>query len=177
MGTGPLLPVVVFIHGGAFILGQNSYYDASKILEAEVVLVTIQYRLGPLGFLYTGDNTVDANNGMKDMVQALRWIKENIAPFGGDPNQVTVMGESAGAMSALYLLISPLAHGLFHGIISMSGSPLMEFAIDHNPLDSTKRLAGYLNCSMENSQVLVDCLMERSAMNITKAGIAVLVSF
>lgn len=177
VGIGPLLPVVYFIHGGAFILGQNSYYDPYKILEENVVLVTVQYRLGPLGFFYTGDNTTSGNNGLKDMVHGLRWIQENIEHFGGDPNSVTVMGESAGSVGATYMLISPLAQGLFHRVIGMSGTPIMEFGIDREPARSAERLAKMVNCSRESSEEIVDCMMTLDAQVLAKAGLFLVVSF
>jgi len=174
VGTGPLLPVVFFIHGGGFVLGQSAGYGGYKLLADEIVLVVVQYRLGPFGFLYTGDDTVSANNGMKDMVQGLRWVQENIQAFGGDPGQVTIMGESAGSASALYMLISPLAQGLFHKVVAMSGTPLQEWAIDRNPVESTKRVAKHVNCPTESSVELVNCLREMDWMPIARAGIDVL---
>ncbi|ODN03466.1 Carboxylesterase 4A [Orchesella cincta] len=168
-----LLPVIYFIHGGGYALGQNSYYGGRKLLADEVVLVTVQYRLGPLGFLCTGDDTISANNAMKDMVQGLRWVQENIESFGGDPNQVTVMGESAGSASALYMLISPLAQGLFNKVIAMSGTPLQEWAIDRNPLDSATRIATLLNCATETSQQIIDCFKGMDWMPLVRASLAV----
>lgn len=177
MGNGPLLPVVYFIHGGGYAFGQNSIYGGIKLLNnEEIVLVSVQYRLGPFGFFYTGDDTVSGNNGMKDMVQGLRWVQENIEAFGGDKNNVTVMGESAGSASALYMLISPLAQGLFHKVIAMSGSPLQEWAIDRNPIESSQRLGALVNCSTDTSAELVDCLMEMDWLPITQAGTAMIVS-
>lgn len=177
VGTGPLLPVVFFIHGGGYAFGQNSVYTGIKLLnDEEIVLVSVQYRLGPFGFLYTGDDTVSANNGMKDMVQGLRWVQENIEAFGGDKNQVTVMGESAGSASALYMLISPLAQGLFHKVVAMSGSPLQEWAIDRNPKESANRLGALLNCTTESSAELVACLNEKEWLALCQAGLGVIVS-
>jgi carboxylesterase type B len=121
--TANPLPVMFWIHGGGLVFGQTSYYTGHKLLAEDVVLVSVQYRLGPLGFLSSGeDGVIPGNNGMKDTVQALRWVQENIASFGGDPNQVTVFGESAGAASSIYMLTSPLARGLFHQVAAMSGS-------------------------------------------------------
>lgn len=174
---GRLLPVIYFIHGGGYAFGQNSVYTGAKLLaNEEVVLVTVQYRLGPLGFFSTGDNTVSSNNAMKDMVQGLKWVQENIAAFGGDPNQVTVQGESAGSASALYMLISPLAQGLFHRVVAMSGTPIQEWAIDRNPWDSAQRLGALLNCSSDTSQELVACLRDIDALLLSQAGLGVIVS-
>lgn len=113
---------------------------------------------------------------MKDMVQGLRWVQENIAAFGGDPNQVTVMGESAGSASALYMLISPLAQGLFHRVVAMSGTPIQEWAIDRNPWESAKRLGAYLNCTQDSKPELVECLRQLDWTLLTQAGLGVIVS-
>lgn len=152
-------------------------YKGAKILKSDdVVLVTTQYRLGTFGFLSTGDDAVSANNGMKDMVQGLRWVQENIEAFGGDPSQVTIMGESAGSASVLYLLISPLARGLFNGVIAMSGTPLQEWAIDRTPWESAQRLAEPLGCPTVDSKALVACLRGLEWNKISEAGLGMIVS-
>ncbi len=114
-------PVMVFIHGGAFTSGSGavSAYDGSRFARDGVVLVTINYRLGADGFLWFGEGT--PNLGLLDQIAALTWVRDNIAGFGGDPGNVTVFGESAGAMSACALLTMPAAHGLFHRVIAQSG--------------------------------------------------------
>ncbi|MHC3003479.1 carboxylesterase/lipase family protein [Gordonia sp. GN26] len=124
-------PVMVFIHGGAFILGTAAtpLYDAAFLARAQdVVVVTIQYRFGPFGFLdlsqfATDDRPFDTNAGLRDQIAALRWVQENIAAFGGDPGNVTVFGESAGGSSVLALLSAPEATGLFHHAIAQSPAP------------------------------------------------------
>ena len=105
------LPVMFWIHGGAFMDGTSSDFGPEFFMDHDVILVTINYRLGVLGFLNTEDGTVPANNGIKDMILALKWVQANIAQFGGDPEKVTVFGESAGAASAHFLVISPAAKG------------------------------------------------------------------
>jgi para-nitrobenzyl esterase len=116
------LPVLVWIHGGSFMNGSGSVaeYDGRAFARDGIVCVTINYRLGAEGFLYTGDGV--ANVGLLDQVAALRWVRENIAAFGGDPGRVTVAGESAGAMSITTLLAMPLASGLFQQAITQSGA-------------------------------------------------------
>ncbi|MFD9735321.1 carboxylesterase/lipase family protein [Umezawaea sp. NPDC059074] len=115
-------PVMVFIHGGAFISGSGSIpgYDGTRFARDGVVLVTLNYRLGADGFLWFGDGV--ANLGLLDQVAALEWVRDNIAGFGGDPANVTVFGESAGAMSVCSLLAMPAARGLFHRAIAQSGA-------------------------------------------------------
>jgi para-nitrobenzyl esterase len=116
------LPVLVWIHGGSFMNGSGSVteYDGSAFARDGIVCVTINYRLGAEGFLYTGDGV--ANVGLLDQIEALRWVQENIAAFGGDPGRVTVAGESAGAMSITTLLAMPAAGGLFQQAITQSGA-------------------------------------------------------
>ncbi|AFA48904.1 carboxylesterase/lipase family protein [Acetobacterium woodii] len=121
-------PVYVFIHGGAFSSGSGSemLYDGGRMAQEGVIVVTINYRLGALGFLATRGLLEEAgttgNYGLLDQIQALHWIQKNIATFGGDPNQVTIGGQSAGAYSVTALMLSPLANGLFHQAIVESGS-------------------------------------------------------
>ncbi|MDQ1394445.1 MAG: para-nitrobenzyl esterase [Acidimicrobiaceae bacterium] len=124
------LPVMVWIHGGAFIGGSGSarWYDGGRFAAGgEVVVVTLNYRLGALGFLelgaVAGDRYREAGNcGILDQLAALGWVRDNIAAFGGDPAQVTVFGESAGAMSIGVMLAMPAAGGLFHRAILQSGA-------------------------------------------------------
>jgi para-nitrobenzyl esterase len=113
------LPVMVFLHGGAFINGSGSVYDGSAFARDGIVLVTINYRLGADGFLDVGEG---ANRGLLDQIAALHWVQRNIAAFGGDPDQVTLFGQSAGAMAVGTLLGMPAAAGLFHRAILQSGA-------------------------------------------------------
>jgi len=122
-------PVVVWIHGGAFIMGAGSqplYNGTSFAAQHDVVVVTINYRLGLLGLLYLGDllgdEYAEGNYALLDQIAALRWVRDHIAEFGGDPDAVTVMGESAGAVSVASLLVMPAARGLFHRAILQSGA-------------------------------------------------------
>jgi para-nitrobenzyl esterase len=120
--SGAALPVMVWIHGGAFVNGSGAVptYDGTRFAGDGVVLVTINYRLGVEGYLWLEDGT--NNRGLLDQIAALEWVHENIAAFGGDPGNVTVFGESAGAMSIGALLASPRAEGLFHRAIVQSGA-------------------------------------------------------
>ena len=115
-------PVMVFIHGGSFTSGSGavSIYDGTRFARDGVVLVTINYRLGVDGFLWFGDGV--PNLGLLDQVAALEWVRDNIAAFGGDPDDVTIFGESAGGMSVCTLLATPAATGLFHRAIAESGA-------------------------------------------------------
>lgn len=125
---GAKLPVMVWIHGGSLIFGAGSQglYDGAPLARRGVVVVTINYRLGPFGFLAhpalskESPQGVSGNYGLLDQLAALEWVKRNIAAFGGDPGCVTIFGESAGGGSVQALLLSPLARGLFHRAIVQS---------------------------------------------------------
>jgi para-nitrobenzyl esterase len=123
------LPVMVWIHGGGYTNGSASMplYWGDRLAQRGIVVVTIAYRLGPLGYLAHPDLTAESprkssgNYGLLDQIAALRWIQKNIAAFGGDPQRVTIAGQSSGGMSVSMLMASPLARGLFHGAIGQSG--------------------------------------------------------
>lgn len=119
-------PVLVWIHGGALVTGsgRRPTYDGTSFAHHGVVLVTLNYRLGPLGFLHLRDAPGSANAGLLDQVAALAWVQRNISAFGGDPDRVTAAGESAGALSIATLLCMPAARGLFHQAILESFIPV-----------------------------------------------------
>ncbi|RJQ81782.1 carboxylesterase family protein [Pseudonocardiaceae bacterium YIM PH 21723] len=115
-------PVLVWIHGGGFVYGSGDYYDARQLAErGDVVVVTVNYRLGTLGYLGLPGLSGGGVFGLQDQQAALRWVRRNAAAFGGDPANVTLSGESAGALSACAHLTSPTALGLFHKVIIQSG--------------------------------------------------------
>jgi para-nitrobenzyl esterase len=124
------LPVLFYIHGGALTEGSGSIevYDGEELAKKGIIVITINYRLGPFGFLAHSELTAESphhasgNYGYLDQVLALKWVQENIAAFGGDPSRVTIAGQSAGAGSVNALITSPLARGLFHGAITESGT-------------------------------------------------------
>ena len=127
--AGEKRPVMVWIHGGALTRGSSATptYDGTALAKKGVVLVTVNYRLGPLGYLAHPELTAESPNrssgnyGALDQVAALKWVQKNIAAFGGDPGRVTIFGESAGSWSVNVLVASPLARGLFHRAIGQSG--------------------------------------------------------
>lgn len=124
-------PVMLWIHGGGNTIGSADFYDASQLaLERDVIVVTVHYRLGVFGWfshpaLREGTSWQDdsGNYGTLDLVRALRWMQANAATFGGDPDRITVFGESAGGANVFSLLLSPVAQGRFHRAIAQSGSP------------------------------------------------------
>ncbi|XP_077986665.1 fatty acyl-CoA hydrolase precursor, medium chain-like [Glandiceps talaboti] len=156
--------VMVWIHGGAFYIGSgaDTYYDGIPFVAInDVILVTINYRLGALGFLSTGDSVIPGNFGMLDQIEALKWVQNNIAEFGGDPKKVTIFGESAGAMGVSFLVLSPLSEGLFQRGIMQSGTALAEaeFQSDKKRVNELAHgLGKLLNCEKETSEELLECL-------------------
>jgi para-nitrobenzyl esterase len=132
VGDGGKRPVMVWCHGGGFTMGSGSgsFYDGANLaLRGDVVLVTVNHRLGPLGYLYLGDLLGEefaesGNVGMLDLVAALKWVHNNIEGFGGDPDNVTIFGESGGGSKVSVLLAMPVAAGLFHRAIVESGPGL-----------------------------------------------------
>lgn len=126
---------MVWIYGGRFANGNGNYslYGPDFLLERQVAFVSFNYRLGIFGFLSSEDMTLPGNYGLKDQVHALRWIRENIAKFGGDPQRVTIFGDSSGAACVSYLLLIPQAKGLFQRAIMQSGSALCPWAYQREP--------------------------------------------
>ncbi|XP_062395039.1 fatty acyl-CoA hydrolase precursor, medium chain-like [Sardina pilchardus] len=168
------LPVMVWIHGGALIMGSASFYDGSALAAYHnVVVVLIQYRLGLLGFFSTGDDNAPGNMGLLDQVAALQWVQENIQSFGGDPSSVTIFGESAGGVSVSLQILSPLSTGLFHRAIAESGTAAMDLLTGIPPMDTAKTVAKMSNCTGTKPQEIVDCVMQMSTediLNITMNG-------
>ena len=170
--TSLSLPVMVYIHGGGYIVG-GAVTSPSDILALQgVVVVIIQYRLGPFGFLTTGDSAAPGNYGMLDQVQALKWVSENIANFGGNPSKVTIFGQSAGGTSVGLHLLSPLSRDLFHQAIPESGVDLTPFSIQPTSfgLRFTKELAQKLNCGSSDHYAMVSCMRSKTASDMQKAA-------
>ncbi|KAF7267656.1 hypothetical protein GWI33_019145 [Rhynchophorus ferrugineus] len=171
INSNELLDVVVHIHGGAFMLGSPKFMAGPEFLmDKDIVYVSFNYRLNSLGFLSTGDDVIPGNNGLKDQVLAMEWIKDNIKFFGGNPTSITLTGLSAGAASVHYHYLSPLSKGLFHRGLSQSGTALQHWSLKLNPLDDAKILAKNLSCPTSSSQKILDCLREcdgNALMNAT----------
>ncbi|XP_071973116.1 fatty acyl-CoA hydrolase precursor, medium chain-like [Engystomops pustulosus] len=170
---GEKLPVMVFIHGGGLVMGGAMMFEGSALSAYEnVVVVSIQYRLGVLGFFSTGDDKAPGNYGFLDQVAALKWVQENIEDFGGDPGTVTIFGESAGGVSVSSLVVSPLAKGLFHRAIAESGVAIMPALVARSTEEVvfiSKIVANISGCVGDN---LVDCLKAKSEEEIQAIGAA-----
>ncbi|XP_060636788.2 bile salt-activated lipase [Anolis sagrei] len=161
------LPVMVWIYGGAFLWGggqgpnflQNYLYDGQEIAtRGNVIVVTFNYRLGPLGFLSTGDANLPGNYGLKDQHMAIAWVKRNIRNFGGDPDNITIFGESAGAVSVSLQMLSPHNKGLIKRAISQSGVGLCSWAIQKDPLYWATKVAEKVGCPTDNTTTMANCL-------------------
>ncbi|KMQ92339.1 esterase e4 [Lasius niger] len=156
-------PVMVWIHGGGFFLGSGdaSFYGPDYIVRKDVVLVTLNYRLGVLGFLNLYNKVATGNQGLKDVIMALKWVQKNISEFGGDSGNVTIFGESAGGVIVHCLTLSPLSEGLFHKAISQSGNVTCPWAFTEPGPCSTNKgflLAEKLGKATEDPKVAYEFL-------------------
>nr|XP_006983419.1 bile salt-activated lipase isoform X2 [Peromyscus maniculatus bairdii] len=161
------LPVMIWIYGGAFLMGsgqganvlKNYLYDGEEIAtRGNVIVVTFNYRVGPLGFLSTGDANLPGNFGLRDQHMAIAWVKRNIAAFGGDPDNITIFGESAGGASVSLQTLSPYNKGLIRRAISQSGVALSPWAIQKNPLFWAKKIAEKVGCPTDDTGKMARCL-------------------
>lgn len=178
------LPVMVWIHGGAFNFGSGSQpeYNGKNLARKGVVVVTINYRLGPLGFLVhpllskESAHNASGNYGLLDQIAALKWVQKNIAAFGGNPDRVTIFGQSAGSRSVTLLMISPLSAGLFHRVIAESGGPIIgsEYlnpVFNGNMANVSKmgqRLTSKLGC--DKAEDVLAAMRAKSAQEIVAAA-------
>ncbi|XP_069936469.1 juvenile hormone esterase-like isoform X1 [Cherax quadricarinatus] len=162
------LPVMVFIPGGGFFAGGNLEYLPHVLLNHDIILVVLQYRLGILGFLSTEDYIVPGNLGLKDQTLALQWVQNNIHSFGGDPNSVTIFGESAGGASVHYHILSPKSRGLFSRAILQSGSALATFALGRRHREIAEQVGSSLGCDTSlGSTHLLACLQTIDAHELS----------
>ncbi|XP_074520429.1 neuroligin 4 X-linked a [Halichoeres trimaculatus] len=158
-----LKPVMVYIHGGSYVEGTGNMIDGSILASyGNVIVITINYRLGVLGFLSTGDQAAKGNYGLLDQIQALRWIKENIQAFKGDPKRVTIFGSGAGASCVSLLTLSHYSEDLFQKAIIQSGTALSSWAVNYQPAKYTRALAEKVGCNMLDTIDLVECLQNKN---------------
>lgn len=176
-----LVPVVVWIHGGGFTQGCASYDDytgAALAAKTGLVVVSMNYRLGLLGFLDANSPESPGNMGLMDQNVALKWVQENIREFGGDPSRVTIFGESAGGMSVHAHMLSPMSRGLFQRAYMMSGNlhSLDFFDATHESISKGDTVAAVVGCSggdrslASNPEAVIDCLRTKSADEILLAA-------
>uniref|UniRef100_A0A669EUH8 Neuroligin 2b n=1 Tax=Oreochromis niloticus TaxID=8128 RepID=A0A669EUH8_ORENI len=156
-------PVMLFIHGGSYMEGSGNMFDGSVLAAyGNVIVVTMNYRLGVLGFLCTGDQSAKGNYGLLDQIQALRWLNENIGHFGGDPERITIFGSGAGAACVNLLILSHHSEGLFQRAIAQSGSAISSWSVNYRPQIYTKILAKKVGCTTGDNAELVDCLRRKN---------------
>ncbi|XP_049855586.1 venom carboxylesterase-6-like [Schistocerca gregaria] len=158
-------PVYVWMPGGAYYVGSGTVaqYGPDLLIEEGIAAVTVNYRLGALGFLSTEDEVIPGNAGLKDQVMALRWLQQNVAAFGADPQKVTVGGESAGGSSAAHHLISPSSAGLFRSVTIESGESVSPYGVTSVAREKAFRLGEVLGFSTNDSRELLDFLRTQDA--------------
>lgn len=158
---------MLYVHGGAFYAGSARDSPPEFLMERDVVLVSTQYRLGPLGFLSTMSNEIPGNAALLDVVAALEFIQNYIQYFGGDPHQVTVFGQSAGAAIVSTLLYSPRVNEtLFQRAIVQSGALFGNWAIDRNPIESAYIMAEAGGCNITNQTTIDDVNICLTSMDV-----------
>lgn len=161
--------VLVHFHGGGFSTGNGARITGPQyLMDEDVVVVDVNYRLSMFGFLSFEDLDMPGNQGLKDQLQALRWIQQNIESFGGDPNRVTLVGESAGGGSVFHHMVSPLSKGLFHAGIAESGTCYNPWAFNSpgSARNASMLLLSLLNCTYTNTKEAVACLTSKDATEI-----------
>lgn len=169
---GEFLPVMIFIHGGGYQFGSGntSMYGPDYLVERDVVIVTINYRCNVLGFLCLNTPEVPGNAGLKDMVQAIRWVKDNIHKFGGNSGNITIFGESAGGAAVSTLTASPLTKDLISKAIIQSGTALNMWTFDQTPVRNATELAKQLGCESENLEDILDFLISTPVKELVEAA-------
>ncbi|KAJ2951246.1 hypothetical protein O0L34_g5647 [Tuta absoluta] len=159
------LPVMFFIHGGGFMSGSGNddVYGPKYLIKHNVILVTINYRLDIFGFLCLDSPDIPGNAGMKDQVAALHWVKNNISNFGGNPENITIFGESAGGASVTLHLVSPMSKGLFKRAISQSGAATSHWVLSQEPRERAKALARSLGLDSDDDKELYEFFKSQPA--------------
>ncbi|XP_065225810.1 esterase FE4-like [Planococcus citri] len=170
-----LKPVMFYIHGGGYLQGSglSTYRGADYLMHRDVILVTINYRLNCLGFLNLGIPECPGNVALKDQLMALKWVKNNIKEFGGDPDNITLFGSSAGGACVNFFLVSPLAKGLFQKAIIQSGTALAVWALTHRPTEIAFMLGRKLGYQGDDPRSLVQHLKTLPAVDLIRASLAV----
>ncbi|XP_029940872.1 bile salt-activated lipase-like [Salarias fasciatus] len=170
------LPVMVWIYGGGFLVGgsmganfwDNYLYDGQEIADrGDVIVVTLGYRVGPMGFLSTGDSDMPGNYGLWDQQAAIAWVHRNIRAFGGNPDNITIFGESAGGASVSFQTLTPHNKGIIKRAISQSGVALCPWAVNKNPRKYAEEVALKVNCPTDSR--MASCLKMTDPVILTMA--------
>ncbi|KAL3288103.1 hypothetical protein HHI36_002553 [Cryptolaemus montrouzieri] len=152
------LPVVIWIHGGGFRYGSASQYGVRHLVARNLLVVTIQYRLGSLGFLSGGNKDLPGNAALWDMALAVQWVRNYIGFFGGNPFKIVIMGQGSGASSALTVALTEIAKGNSAGVVAMSGTAVSHWALDNTPINTARELAERNGCPMTSFLTMIKCL-------------------
>lgn len=176
ISTEKLLPVMFWIGNFSFIFSIDNIIEPRLIVDKDVVFVKCGYRLGPFGFLSINECLAPGNNGLKDIVMALQWVQRNIRAFGGDPNNVTLFGISTGGSMVHYMMLSPMATGLFHKGIIQSACAMNTFALEKNPIQPVLNLARELNITKKDIVEIVKELKNIPFMDIMEASMKLIES-
>ncbi|KYB27420.1 neuroligin-1 [Tribolium castaneum] len=171
--TNPL-PCVVYVHGESYEWNSGNPYDGTVLASTgRVIVVTINFRLGVLGFLKTGTKgSAQGNFGLMDLVAGLHWLRENLPAFGGDPERVTLMGHGTGAALVNFIAVSPVAKELLHRVILLSGSGLSPWALQRDPLSVKRSVAEHTNCHGDlHEDDLAPCLRKKPLDELLKVRI------
>ncbi len=166
MTIDQMVPVIFHIPGGAFVFGHGPDEGPKFLTTRPFILVNFNYRLGPLGFLSSSDALIPGNMGMKDQATAMKWVKDNIALFGGNPDRITITGFSAGGASVNLHYMSEWSKNLFQNGISHSGSALDCWVMQHNTEEKFQTVARLVGCSNADRAKIVDCLKRKPAKDI-----------
>lgn len=173
------LAVMVYLFGGAFLLGASndvaflgdSLYDGKEMADrGGVIVITVNYRVGTLGFLSSGDDRLPGNYGLWDQHAAISWVRRNIKAFGGNPDNITIFGQSAGAASVSYQMLSSYNKGLFRRAISQCGVALSPWAQQKNPMAVLKKIARKVGCWRTDEDEMIACLKMSDPVGLTMAG-------
>ncbi|GFW04224.1 acetylcholinesterase-1 [Trichonephila clavipes] len=178
--SSKLKPIVIYFHGGAFNVGSGNQaaYNGVKLAQfGDIIMVTFNYRVGVLGFFSAFVEEADGNMGVYDQILAMKWIHDNAKYFGGDPDHIVLMGESAGAMSISAHVVSPMTRGMIKRVILMSGSATLPLSLDDNVklYETSQKVATLVGCAdkkftlRDNPSLIVQCMKRLPAEKLTAA--------
>ena len=163
-------PVMIWIHGGGFTSGQGTTINGSYlVVKGDVIVVTINYRLNVFGFFSTGKANTRGNYGLYDQQLAIKWVKENVDSFGGDPERITLFGESAGGVSTTIQAVIPSNAGLFQRVIGESGSVLARRDYQTKTYETSQKIINDLNCERSSDIETLKCLRQQNSSRLLRA--------
>ncbi|XP_013404935.1 carboxylesterase 5A-like [Lingula anatina] len=166
--TGVRLAILIHLHGGSFRAGTGATFNGDTLAQdADVIVVTVNYRVGFLAFFNTGTDEARGNYGLFDQHLAIKWVRENAEAFGGDPDRITLIGDSAGGASVDFQMISPLNRGLIQGGVSVSGSSLAPWSLTES-LNVSLEFSKLAGCDMPQPRARLRCLRNKDAQELAE---------